>query len=160
MLPAGKKRSRTAAFTLVELVLTALIVAILVGVSMPLFSRQFSDLELRNSCYNIAKLTSLAQQKAIAEGRFYKINFDFEEAKYWLTAGEDLEEFERLGTKYGRTYRLPSQSELRGKKSSFIFYPNGNSEKMEIIIVGRTAIYSLKSKGRLGHIKIEKIKNR
>ena len=170
MSPIGRKKSnnsglapplwRRAGFTLTELILVVLIIAILVGISMPLFRRQFSDLELRNSCYNIAKLTSLAQQKAIGESKFFRINFDFEKRKYWLMASGDLGKFKRLKTRYGRIYSLPPGITIKGNQSSFLFYPNGRSQKIDLTVSSNRSGFSLKSKGGLGHVKVERIKIR
>jgi len=154
----GRKKGNSFGYTLIELILAALIIAILIGVAMPLFRRQFSDLELRNSSYNIAKLISLAQRKAIGEGRYFKINFDFENKRYWLTAGDDLKNFERLKTKYGKRYSVPSWITIRASQRSFTFFPNGSSDKIEIILSGKQKVFSLKSKGRLGHVEIKRIK--
>ena len=142
----GRQKRNSRGFTLIELTLTALIVAILIGISMPLFRKQFSDLQLRNTCYNIAKLVSFAQQKAIGEARYYKINFDFTDGSYWLTAGEDLKKFENLRSKYGRIYSLPDGAAFRGTNKSFIFYPNGDSDKIYIGVVGTRSGFILKSK--------------
>ena len=155
MLQIGRKRSRSG-FTLIELVLSVLIIAVLVGVSMPLFRAQFSDLELRNSCYNIAKLISFAQRKAVGEAMFFKINIDSDTSRYWLTAGKDLKTFERLKSKYGRVYSLPKHVEINAGKKAFIFFPNGSSEKISIILRGEKSSFTLKSKGRLGYVEIER----
>lgn len=146
-------------YTLIELILSALIIATLVGISVPLFQRQFADLQLRNSSYNLARFISLAQQKAIGEGNFFKINFDFENGSYWLTSGEDLTEFKRLKEKYGRVYSLPAGVTLKAGQSSYIFFPNGTSEKIDILIAGRKSGFTLKSKGRLGNVEIKRVKD-
>jgi len=124
---------------------------------MPLFRKQFSDLELRNASYNIAKLISFAQQKAVGESKFYKLNFDYSKGSYALSVGEKLGKFEKLKTRYGKVYSLPANVSASGKENSFIFYPNGTSDKIELIIRGQRSGFKLKSKGRLGHVKIERI---
>lgn len=152
-----KKRNRLG-YTLIELILSVLIIAILVGITTPLFRRQFSDLELRNTCYNIAKLIGFAQQKAIGEARYFKVNFDFEGGRYWLTTSEDMEKFKRLKSKYGKIYSVPRNIKIEGRKRSSVFYPNGSSEAIDIVVRSRKKAYSLKSKGRLGHVEVERIK--
>lgn len=153
--PIGRKQRNKAGFTLIELLLSVLIIAILVGMATPLFRRQFTDLELRNSAYNIAKLISYAQRKAIGEQKYFKINFDYELGKYWLAAGEDIKEFKRLKHRYGKKFSLPEGIAIRGEKKFFIFFPNGRSEKIEITVSSKKRGLTLKTKGSMGHVEIE-----
>ena len=125
-------------FTLLELILVVVIIIILVSLSTPLFRRTFSDLELKNTSFNIAKLVNYAQEMAIIEKVPHKLNFDFEEKQYWIskknTTGEGPD-FTRLTGKRGRTLSLPQGLHFTGKTYEITFYPDGSCEKAEIIVV-------------------------
>jgi len=108
----------------------------------------------------MARLISYAQQKAIREGRFLRINFDFENNKYWLSASSDMKEFERIKDRYGKVYTLPKGMKLKGGKKTAIFFPNGASQKVDVIVEGGRSKFSLKSTGRLGHVDVERVKEK
>ena len=158
MSRTGRKRKRNRrGYTLIELILSALIITILIGISAPLFRRHFSDLELRNASYNLAKLIIFAREKAVGESRYYKINFDFEKARFWLTSGDNPGNFKKMKSGYGRVYSLPEGFKISAAKTAYIFYPDGSSEKIDIIIRGGKSGFRIKSEGRLGRVEIKRI---
>jgi len=72
-------------FTLIELVLVGLIILIMVSVSVPMFRRTFSNVQLDETAYNIVKFMNYARAKAIAERVRAKLDFDFDTGEYRLT---------------------------------------------------------------------------
>ncbi len=168
MLPIGKRKHRNnsikafipldnkylTGFTLIELVLVILLISILIGLSTPIFRRTFSNLELKNTTYNISKMINYAEEMAIIDKVNYKINFDFEKGKYWITKGE-----EKIGGRYGRTFFLPRGLTFTGKREEITLYPDGSSGRAEIKIVDKTGEgYQLQIKGFGSRVQIEEIK--
>lgn len=163
-LPIGRRPNRFGCalgpgigYTLIELILLTVIIAILVGISTPLFRKTYSNLELRDASYNLARLISFAQEKSIIEGTSYKFLLDTDESRYYLlrldpkTKGKYI----RLKERYGKTFSLPRGIKLRADKKEVIFYPDGHSQKATITFLGKTRRLRLKIKGNLGYVEIE-----
>lgn len=166
ILPIGRRRNRPgytphlskgAGYTLIELILLTVIIAILVGISAPLFRRTFSDLELKEASFNIARLISFAQEKSIIEGTPYKLVLDKDKARYYLTRSdpERPAKFIRLKERWGRVFSLPGNIRLTSNKKEIIFYPDGHSEKASITFLGRRKSIKINLKGNLGYVEIK-----
>ncbi|MCQ9207713.1 MAG: prepilin-type N-terminal cleavage/methylation domain-containing protein, partial [Omnitrophica bacterium] len=99
-----------AGFTLIELVLVILLISILTAISTPLFRRTFSDIVLKNTAYDMAKVINYIGEMAIIEKVKYKLNLDFENGKYWITKYGLSEEgvvYGRVSGRYGKDFFLP-----------------------------------------------------
>ena len=121
----------SAGFTLIELVLVALIILVIIGLSTPLFRRQFSGLEMKNASFNIAKAVNYAQEMAIIDRTVYKVNFDFEKGVFWITkrmVSEDVETYTEISGRYGRIFYMPKGAALTGKTAEIMLYPDGRSD--------------------------------
>jgi len=149
-------------FTLIELAIVVLLISVLVGLSTPLFRRTFSDIELKNSSYDIAKLINYAQETAVIEKANYRMNFDTDRGKYWLTKldlSEESPRYKRLKDKYGRVFSAPEGSILRIKHNEITLYPNGRSDAAELVIANKNQEgYVLRVKGSGSNILIERFK--
>jgi len=148
----GKRHagSRKAGFTLIELVLVALIISILIGLSTPLFRNTFSDLQLKNTAFNLAKLINYTREMAIIESTNYRINMNFKKREFWVTkldSSGDEAVYKRIGGRYGKFFSLPEGLILKSKKNKITFYPDGRSNEAEIKIITKTG------EGRLLHVK-------
>ena len=149
--------SRAAGYALIELILVAVIIAILVSVSTPLFRRTFSDLEIRNASFNLARLISFAQQRSIADGVPYKLMLDKKKSHYrFLKLSEDRNQgYVALEGRYGRYFLLPPNIILRTDKREVIFYPDGHSDKAAITLSGRDKDIKITIKGNLGYVEFK-----
>lgn len=159
--PIGKKTARSKGFTLIELVLVIILISVITALSAPLFSRTFSDLVIRNTALDMAKMINYAQEMAIIEKSNYKLNIDSEKAKYWITRYKPAEEgflYERIKGRYGKMFFLPRGLALTCDKSGALFYPDGRSDKVEIKVrdksSGETRI--VKIKGFASRVQIRK----
>ncbi len=121
--------SKRKAFTLIELLIVSVIILALVSFSTPLFRKTFTDLELKEAVSNISKLMGLAQQRAIIEGRSYRLLFDFEGRQYRLSRiegeGQNIK-FVDLRDSFGRPFKIPESVDIEGNTKEVIFYPNGS----------------------------------
>jgi Tfp pilus assembly protein FimT len=166
------KKSQRSSFTLIELVLVILLISILTAISTPLFRRTFSDLIIKNAAFDLAKMVNYAQEMAIIEKVAYKMNFDFEGGKYWLTrygpvegpdgpsTGPDGSRYGKIEGRYGRDYFLPRGLGLSCDKEGIVFYPDGRSDEAEIKISdekGETARF-IRVKGFANRVKIVEVK--
>jgi Tfp pilus assembly protein FimT len=154
--PIGRRLNR-GGFTLVELILLTIIIAVLVAISTPRFRNTFSGLKLKEASFNLAKLINYAQEKAIIEGVPYKLILDTDEGRYYFLKFDETSrrgEYIRLKEKVGKIFKLPQGLRLRANKKEIVFYPDGHSEKATIAISGKKGLIKMRVKGRLGYVDI------
>ncbi len=154
-LPIGRKPSRSG-FTLIELILLTIIIAVLVAASTPQFRRTFSALKLREASYNLAKLINFAQEKAIVEGIPYKLVLDPQDGRYYFLRFDDIKKkgYVRLKDRLGKVFTVPQGARLKTNKREIIFYPDGRSQKATITISRRKRHIKILLKGKLGYVDI------
>ena len=115
-------------FTLLELILVILLVSILVALSTPQFRKTFSGLELKNTCFNISKMASFAQDMSIIEKTNYRFNIDFESNRYYLTKVIVLEgetKYTKIDGRFGKSFSISPDIRITGDFGSVTFFPDG-----------------------------------
>ena len=166
MLPIGMQvtsNSDSRGFTLIELVLVILFISIITALSTPLFKNTFSELELKNTTFNLSKIINYAQEMAIIDKASYKLNFDFDGGAYWLTKSyfvDGKQTFTKLEGKYGRKFYFPDGLVFTASKKEIVLYPDGRSDTAEINIVDKNGRgRSLKVASFGSQVEIEEISN-
>ena len=106
---------------------------------------------------------------AIIERVNYRINFDFEKARIWITrldapAGGGAEAegtapvYKRIGGRYGRFFSFPEGVTIEAGAEGINLYPDGRCNKVEIRIVDESGRgYLLRVRGFGSQVKIEEI---
>lgn len=133
-------------FTFIELVLVSIIILVLVGITAPQFRGPFHRIQLKNTCQSLVQLMRYIQGKSIAEKKFCRINFDFEQGTFWPTVEDEAHpgKFVRIKGKWGKTFKTTEGVSINAledipinEETSFItFYPDGTSDKAKIKISG------------------------
>jgi prepilin-type N-terminal cleavage/methylation domain-containing protein len=122
------------AFTLIELLITVIIIGILLGISLPRFRSAFNSLELENFVKDIFYLSRYLQGSSISQGKIYCLNIDKESGELWATAKEESE-FKEIKGRFGNKYKAPSgviiTSEPEEKNEAY-FYPDGSTDKITV----------------------------
>lgn len=87
---ALRDRRGTAGFTLLEVTLVLLILAIAIGVVVPRL-RDTDRARLESHVRKLAVIVRFLRHEAILNGRTYRLNYSIDEASYWVTSsdGED-----------------------------------------------------------------------
>ncbi len=157
------KKALNKSFTLIELLIVTAIILTLVSVSMPLFRRTFTDLELKEAAADISKFILFAQHEAIINGAVYKIDFDFEKKEYRLLAfiGEVEKggQFKSEGGRFSRIFHLPEGVDIEGQVTEILFYPDGHSDSVELKLTNKNGkILKISTTGILGNVVIEEEK--
>jgi len=137
-LPIGSDpRHQSAGFTLLELLTIILIMAVLVGVSVPRFRRTFVHLQLQVFANNVVRLLSYASRRAVTRQEVLRVHFDVEGRQYWLAQAKEslLEgESERIASKFNRISSVPEAISLDPSASEVTFYPDGRADRFEMVI--------------------------
>ena len=127
-------------FTLFELLIVISIIMIVLGLSMPLFRKTFSDIKLSATVSDIVSLMRYAQERAIVQGVVFRLNFDTEKGEYWLTKAKQEDSksmvtFENVPGKFGRHLSVSEDLTLVGLEASSIdFYPDGEISQGKVTL--------------------------
>jgi len=137
-LPIGSDpRHQSAGFTLLELLIVILIMAVIVGVSVPRFRRTFGHLQLQVFANNVVRLFSYARNRAVTRREVLRVHFDVAGRQYWLAQAKEnlLEgESERIASKFNRISSIPETISLEPSASEVTFYPDGRVDRFEMVI--------------------------
>jgi prepilin-type N-terminal cleavage/methylation domain-containing protein len=135
-------RPREAGFTLLELMIVVIVMALVLSVSYPALSRGTTALHLRATGRDILNAFRYAREKAVTEQTGMKIRVDREKQALFLT--DDLDEG-------NRAYFLPGDvkiervaqngSEIVNGPLVIRFLPNGSSEDAEILLKSSTGSF-------------------
>lgn len=146
MLPIGRKLpnlKNNSGFTLLELTIVVIIVAILGALSLPIFKNSLFNIQLSNTAHNLSHLMRYAQERSIVERINYQLNFDPQLISFWLTKEPNPlmgGAYSRLSGKIGKITILPQGIKIETEKYLVNFYPDGKIDK--------TLIYISDDKGR------------
>jgi len=86
------RRKKTGAFTLAELIIVVLIVAILAAAGVPALSGSFSDISLRSAAKRLMSELDYARGLAITDGSKYGLSFSATGYKVVKVVSQDLDE--------------------------------------------------------------------
>ena len=129
-------RSAPAGFTLIELVLVLLILAVLVAMAAPSLRGFLAGRQAADAALNVLSLTRWARTEAISQGHPCRLNI--EGGAYWLTV-QQAGAYVAPGSEMGRRFALPE-----GASAGFLaadgqkapahvqFYPSGRCDTATI----------------------------
>jgi prepilin-type N-terminal cleavage/methylation domain-containing protein len=133
------RRLRDQGFTLLELMIVVLVLALVLAVSYPSLSRGSTALHLRATGRDVLNTFRYAREKAVTEQTGMRIVVDQE--KQTLTLTNDLGE-------EGRTYAMPKDVKIQGMALAgneittgpliVRFLPNGSADSAEIVLKSQT----------------------
>jgi general secretion pathway protein H len=124
-----------AAFSLIELLVVLMLLALMTAVVIPSLGRVLSTAKLKTSSREIAASIRLARSKAVSEQQVYLLGFDLEKNEVKLSS---------LNSTYRKSFELPdgvhlvkvslleTQVEQETKDPFFYFMPNGNSQSFQV----------------------------
>jgi general secretion pathway protein H len=129
------KRAQDQGFTLLELMIVVLVIALTLAVSYPSLSRGTSSIRLRTTARDILNIFRVAREKAVTEQIGMRVAVSRDKQELVLT--DDLGDG-------SRTYLLPTGIEIQRmvfagnevQESPMVvrFLPNGSSENAEVLL--------------------------
>ena len=129
---------RAAGFTLVELLVVLVLIAILMSVTVPSIGRGLSAVKLKTTSREIVATIRFARWKAIREQKLYWMRIDSEKNEIELVS-QDLKYKKLISMQYGISIikvSLLGEQEPAEKQeiSTFFFMPNGFSDSFQVVI--------------------------
>ncbi|MBM3860180.1 MAG: prepilin-type N-terminal cleavage/methylation domain-containing protein [Verrucomicrobia bacterium] len=147
ILATGNKRSQVpAGFTLIELSLVVMILALVMALAAPSFVRSFRSALLGESARNFATTCQLARLQAVSQQINSTLHLDLEQQVYWLSqlstnlTGDTPEPMTIKWVELDPRVRIASATLADGTTGSgagqiveINFYPNGTCDGGEVI---------------------------
>ncbi len=153
--PAGRRFSNDG-FTLLELALVLLIMAVVLALALPRL-RDPGRAELMSQSKRLVNIFRLLRSEAVLNGYAYRLNYDLNAQRYWVTADEaaDLGDFVRELGSLARGTQLKEPVSiadivlptLAGKVNQgqiyTVFYPDGSVDPTVIHLITPREAYTL-----------------
>ncbi len=95
---------RSAAFTLLELVLVMVLLTAMLAIAMPSLRGFVAGSKERDAIAQVVALAQYAKARSAADAKAYRLNLDA--GTYYITV-QEVDTFARLSDDYGRTFELP-----------------------------------------------------
>lgn len=135
-----KRRPSILAFTLIELLLALVVIAMALSIAAPAVSGWGRGSRLRDAGDEFFATIRWAQTQAISSSQIYRLNVDAANGRYWVTAQDGLE-YVPLNTEHGRETFVPTGTALQvtsgaeARPVEFItFYPTGRTTPAHVRI--------------------------
>ncbi len=135
-------RALRCAFTLMELVLVMVVLAIVAGITAPSLRGFGINRQTDNAATLIVTLADYARTQAIAEGRTYRLNIDPDARAFWLSV-QDSGAFVEPSNDYGRHFELSAGLEIQTNltpqpEGQYVdFHPTGRVDPIHLTITNQ-----------------------
>ena len=142
--------ARARGFTLVELLVTLMIMVAMLGVAVPQFSRAMLHLQLRKSTQEIAAVLRQARNSSISQSRTAALVLDTED--HTLQSGPD-----------GRVYQWPADIDVAvvsnatyvvARDTSIRFYPDGTASGGMLMVSANERSYTISVDWLTGRVRV------
>lgn len=134
--------------TFIELLVVAIIISVLAGISIPKFSKSFSNLQMRSFAKDLQSFMNYLQQRSKIESKEITLNIDNLNAKI-LAFYSDNNEIIKMST-------MPSGVNANSTQREILFHPDGSIDKFDIKLTSRGGdSVSLTTKGVFNAVKIK-----
>ncbi len=154
----ARTQARTqAGFTLLEITLVIVIISIVIVIVMPRL-RDPGKAEMQSQAHRLQMTFRLLRSEAVLNGAAYRLNYDLDRERYWVTpdeGGSDLADFAHSFGSLGRGTQIKDPVEimdvdlptLAGKIAQgqifTVFYPDGSVDPTIIHIGDGRQAYTL-----------------
>lgn len=165
-------------FTLIELIIVVTMLGILTAVVVPIYSGSMASMRIRNTQSDVVALLQYIQERAVTDGREYRLYIDPRENTFWVMylAGRDGDEkvFEAETREYGRERDFPEglvveqmsgKAKKDRKRNAYYVacFPNGACDLATIRLAdaaNRRRHVTIKTTGVMGKLEVERAGDR
>ena len=122
--------------------------------TVPRFSRTAADFKLKNDAFNLYKVIQYARERALTEGRDFRVRFRFDKNDYQILRGPD---FKPIEGRFGKVFVVSKDLSLRGREKDWTCYSDGNCDVASVLIRGQEGGYEISAEGFGGTIHMREI---
>ena len=144
---APRSASARRGFTLFEILIVALLLGVLLGVSWPRLSRSFKTLELQGFSSGLAHHLEFWRQRAMVTGKIFFLEVDAGFRQVVIREQDQPKQF--------KVYPIPAGIRLEVDKEEVYFYPDGTMDSVRFrasLEDGTTC--DVVTKGALGGVQV------
>jgi prepilin-type N-terminal cleavage/methylation domain-containing protein len=141
-------------FTLVELMLVIALIGVLSALSVPRFKRTAIDFQLKNDSFNLYKVIQFVRERALVEGRDFKVDFKLDKNEYRVLRGPD---FKPIEGRFGKMIRLSNGLSFKSRQEKLTCHPDGNCDPSVFRVQSPEGAYEISVEGLGGMIRIREI---
>jgi type II secretory pathway pseudopilin PulG len=117
------RRARSSAFTLFELILVMVLLAIAAAILVPSLSGFVVSRQTDAAVMQVVSLAQYARNQAVSEGRFYRLNYDTQKNQVWITMLDaPTDTYVSPNNEFGKVVTLPA-----GMKMDVDVFPQPNT---------------------------------
>ncbi len=151
--------ARAGGFTLVELVLVVIILAVILGLAVPNFKNSFSRLLLQQTASDLSYAMQYAQSRAIQNGLQEKLVFDEQRKTYVLHEERDDEEtgekeFAAPRGRWGRVRAVPGRITLEIVPDEINFFPDGKIDRLRVYVCQKNDCMTVSTREQTGYVDV------
>ena len=146
-------RMPRAAFTLVEIVLVIIIMAVVMAMTLPNFSTVYHSQELKEIAQDLQDKARWAQVMAMGRRRIYALSFTFQPDSYRVVSApmdSDQPVFSAVAGSAGRAHVLPNGVRLSASKDRIEFFPDATIDSASIELQAHGKKVTLSSMAKAG----------
>lgn len=123
------RRSIGAGFTLLEILLVVVIVAIIISIATPQFRKTLTTIQLANTTQDIAQFMRFLRAKAVTGKNTYQLKFDLSARRYYAQniTGSGK-------SSYGLPVAIPENINIAATINPVKFYSDGSIDKVTIYL--------------------------
>ncbi len=157
MIAGGVQERPCLAFTLIELLLVMIIMAVLAGFSVPLFSKSYAERQVRQAADDIVYLMRYARVRAMTEQVVYQVALK-DGAAVLLKASDEVTPqgplFKNVSGAMGRLRALPAGVMLLAAPLAVNCFPDGKIDPVHFSVRGRAGGLVISTEEVLGHVAV------
>ncbi len=144
-------RNFPSGFTLLELIVVIFVLSLVLGLSMPSFTK-WGEERVHADAKRVASIVRMLHESGVTTRETYSFRIDFAERSVYYD-GPDGERAETFGTVYG--IRMPSRGMVKEGELTIFFGPSGASEGFRVHFRGGEKDFTVVYNPLSGRVKIE-----
>jgi len=158
------KASKSAAFTLVELLLVVVILGVMATIAIPRYSGSFSRMKVRSGAYDFAATVEHAQATAILEGHRIRLSIEpngrsCRMESEWAEEGGSAFKPVRYALPEGVRFEdVAFENPLASSRWYLIFEPDGGTDRCRVKVAGGAGGYWIYVAEGLGRVRVVRTK--
>lgn len=138
---------KTAAFTLIEIVISVFILMLLIALAVPSLTGVLSDKRLRQSLDRFNRIVHQAQELSLSEHRAYLLVWNTKNIELRpeiLHKGDNPKPAAQLVPQKGESFNLTLTAALtKEAPAEWVFWPTGTCEPADVKFVGRDGTWTV-----------------
>ncbi len=137
-LPAVRFSSRTAGYTLLELMVVIMLLSFLLGFAVPAFQKGGETDSLEGAARSLRHAVGKLKAAALSRQQIHKLHLDMDANRIWVTRGGEDSEDEASTRQPALTLsddiqiasvQFPDNRDVRSGTAEIVFYPQGYSDR-------------------------------